>query len=444
MHVKRKRIAVIVGLALALGGGSAAWFMLKPDAAPTYRTVQPDRGTIAAKVTATGTLSALVTVQVGSQVSGRIQEIFVDFNSPVRKGQVLAKIDPQLTEAAVNQARANYVEAKSNFSRIQVQAALAKKQYQRTKQLAEQRLIAMADLDTAQADLDATLAQVEGARASMQRAQASLNQAEVNLGYTTIVSPIDGVVISRDVDMGQTVAASLQAPTLFVIAQDLRKIQVDASIAEADMGKMRAGMKAEFTVDAYPDETFVGTVRQIRNSAVTVQNVVTYNAIIDVENPEMKLKPGMTANVSLIYDERENVLRLPNAVLRFRPAPGTVERPERRANDRRAGERMASREQQQAGASAGGMRNGRAEGSKRQGGQEVDPDRRMVWILVDGKPKPVRIKTGLSDGNLTEVVSGDLSETSMLIVDASNGATAKSTQGARNGGSGQNRPPRMF
>lgn len=420
-HVKRRRLALLVGLAIALGGGTAAWLMLKPDAAPTYRTVKPDRGTIAAKVTATGTLSALVTVDVGSQVSGRIQEIFVDFNSPVRKGQVLAKIDPQLTEAAVNQARANYIEAKSNYSRVQVQAALASKQYQRTKQLAEQRLIATAELDTALADMEAAAAQVEGAKASMQRAEASLKLAEVNLGYTTIVSPIDGVVVSRDVDMGQTVAASLQAPTLFVIAQDLRKIQVDASVAEADMGKMRAGMKAEFTVDAYPEQTFVGTVRQIRNSAVTVQNVVTYNAIIDVANPELKLKPGMTANVSLIYDERENALRIPNSVLRFRPAAGTVERPERRGGDRPSPERRA----------------------ERKGDAQASADRRTVWVLVDGKPRPVRIQTGLSDGNLTEVTKGELSENSELIVDASNGATKATAPSSRNGQSG-NRAPRMF
>lgn len=446
--MKRRRIAVFLGLALALGGGSAAWLVLKKDPAPTYRTVTPDRGTIAAKVTATGTLSALVTVQVGSQVSGRVQEIFVDFNSPVKKGQVLAKIDPQLTEAAVNQARANFLEAKSNFQRVKVQAELAKKQYQRTKLLAEQRLIATADLDAAEADLDASQAQVAGAQASMQRAEASLKQAEVNLAYTTIVSPIDGVVISRDVDTGQTVAASLQAPTLFVIAQDLRQIQVDASIAEADMGKMRPGMKAEFTVDAYPDETFVGTVRQIRNSAVTVQNVVTYNAIIDVENPELKLKPGMTANVSLIHDERANALRIPNSVLRFRPAPGTFERPERRAGEgQQANARQEGASARTASASGESPRTGRMRGQGRPDGAEAGAaDRRTVWILMDGKPKPVRIKTGLSDGNLTEVVSGDLTEQSALIVDASNGATAANSGSARNArpGQGQTRAPRMF
>ncbi|MNR81219.1 Macrolide export protein MacA [compost metagenome] len=446
--MKRRRIAVFLGLALALGGGSTAWIMLSKDPAPTYRTVTPDRGTIAAKVTATGTLSAVVTVQVGSQISGRVQEIFADFNSPVRKGQVLAKIDPQLTEAAVNQARANFLEAKSNYSRIKVQAELAEKQYQRTKQLADQRLIATADLDSAVANRDAAEAQVTGARASMQRAEASLKQAEVNLDYTTIVSPIDGVVISRDVDTGQTVAASLQAPTLFVIAQDLRKIQVDTSIAEADMGKMKPGMKAEFTVDAYPDETFVGTVRQIRNSAVTVQNVVTYNAIIDVENPELKLKPGMTANVSLIHDERANALRIPNSVLRFRPAPGTFERPTRRQGEE--GKEAGMTRAASASASADGPRAGRGEGRRgggegRKGGGEAGADRRTVWLLLDGKPKPVRIKTGLSDGNLTEVVDGDLTEQSTLIVDASNGDSARNNESSRNGRpQGQNRTPRMF
>lgn len=438
--MKRRRIALLLGLTLLVGGGGTAWVMLRKPPAPTYQTVKPERGAIAAKVTATGTLSALVTVQVGSQVSGRIQEIFVDFNSPVRKGQVLAKLDPQLVEASVNQARANYVEARSSYNRVQVQAALSKKQFQRTKQLAEDRLIAMADLDTAQADLDAVQAQVEGARASMQRAQAALHQAEVNLAYTTIVSPIDGVVISRDVDVGQTVAASLQAPTLFVIAQDLRKIQVDASIAEADMGKVRSGMKAEFTVDAYPEETFQGTVRQVRNAATTVQNVVTYNAIIDVENPELKLKPGMTANVSLIFDERKDVLTVPNAALRFRPAAGTVQRPERRAGEGR--ERM--RAERPGGASEGGnSQGGRRRGPSGEAGGAEGANRRMIWILADGKPKPVRVQAGLSDGNLTEIVSGELPEDSAVILDASNGASAAPSSGA-NRRQGQGRPPRLF
>jgi HlyD family secretion protein len=427
---------------MTLAGGSAGWFLLRKAPAPAYQTVTPDRGAIAAKVTATGTLSALVTVQVGSQVSGRIQEIFVDFNSPVRKGQVLAKLDPQLVEASVNQARANFVEAKSAYQRMRVQAALSEKQFRRTKQLADERLIAMADLDTAQAALDSAQAQVEGARASMQRAEAALNQAEVNLGYTTIVSPIDGVVISRAVDVGQTVAASLQAPTLFVIAQDLREIQVDASIAEADMGKVRPGMAAEFTVDAYPEETFVGTVRQVRNSAQTVQNVVTYNAIIDVANPEEKLKPGMTANVSLIHDARQDVLRLPNSALRFRPAAGTFERPKQGEGSRR---RQALTERS-ASPSADATRSARAASAPRSEGSEgaEDADRRTVWLLVDGKPRPVRIKTGLSDGTLTEVVRGDLDETSSVIVDASNAQGARTPRAGGNARGGQSRPPRMF
>jgi HlyD family secretion protein len=219
------------------------------------------------------------------------------------------------------------------------------------------------------------------------------------------------------------------------------------------MGKMRPGMKAEFTVDAYPDETFTGTVRQIRNSAVTVQNVVTYNAIIDVENPELKLKPGMTANVSLIYDERENALRIPNSVLRFRPAPGTFERPARRPGEgpQAAGKPEAGKPEvalaSAATPSADAPRTGRRGGGGREGASEASSaDRRTVWVLVNGKPKPVRVKTGLSDGNLTEVVDGDLTEQSTLIVDASNGATAAGAGSARNGrqGQGQTRPPRMF
>ncbi len=434
--MNKRRIALLLGFVLLVGGSAAGWFLLRREAAPTYQTVKADRGAISAKVTATGTLSALVTVQVGSQVSGRIQEIDVDFNSRVKKGQVLAKLDPELVEASVNQARANHVETKSAYQRAQVQATLAKRRFERTRQLAEQQLIAMADLDTAQADMDVAATQVDGARGSMQRAQAALNQAEVNLAYTTITSPINGVVISRDVAVGQTVAASLQAPTLFVIAQDLKQIQVDASIAEADMGKVRAGMKAEFSVDAYPEETFRGKVRQVRNSALTVQNVVTYSAIIDVENPELKLKPGMTANVSLIHDERRNAVRLPNAALRFRPASGTYERPNRRSGSPHAqGERTGQAVEK---TGAAGRR------AAVPSGRDDNADRRTIWILVEGKPLPVRIETGLSDGNVTEVIGGNLSDGADVIVDSSTGAAASNARSGSNRRSGQSRNPRMF
>ncbi len=305
--------------------GSVVW-LLRARAkthqpALRYETVTVDQGQVVAKVTATGTLSALVTVQVGSQVSGRIQQIFVDFNSPVKKGQLIAKIDPQLFEAAVEQARANYVAARGNLAKAQAQAVDAERQYRRARALAERQLIAQAEVDTAQTNANAAQAQVKVAEGSVEQARAALHQAEVNLAYTNIISPTNGVVISRNVDVGQTVAASLQAPTLFLIAEDLAKMQVDTSVAEADVGRLWAGMTASFTIDAYPNERFTGRVRQIRNAPQTVQNVVTYDAVIDVDNAELKLRPGMTANVTFVYAERANVMRVPNAALRFRPSP---------------------------------------------------------------------------------------------------------------------------
>jgi len=368
-----------------------AWRVLRPAAKPTYETATVDRGRISAKVTASGTLSALVTVQVGSQVSGRIQALYVDFNSPVDKGQVLAKLDPQLFQAALDQARANFAASQGNLTKAQVQAVDARRQLERTRALAERKLVAQADLDTGQATADAAAAGVEAARGTVEQARAALQQAQVNLAYTTIASPIRGVVLSRNVDVGQTVAASLQAPTLFVLAEDLRKMQVDTSVAEADVGRITEGMEAGFTVDAYPNERFTGRVRQVRNAPQTVQNVVTYDAVIDVDNPELRLKPGMTANVTFVYAEKADVLRVPNAALRFRPAP----EPGARAEGRPTGASPAS---------ATGDQEGRA-----------------VYVLRAGEPVRVPLRTGVSDGTRTEIVSGELAVGDTVITDARTG-----------------------
>ncbi|HEY6098021.1 MAG TPA: efflux RND transporter periplasmic adaptor subunit, partial [Anaeromyxobacter sp.] len=293
---RRRTLLIATGIAvLAAALGVWRWGAGSRGGALSFETARVDRGRIVAKVTATGTLSALVTVQVGSQVSGRIASLDADFNSPVRKGQVIARIDPQLFQAAVEQARANAVAAQGNLAKAKAQALDAERQLERARTLAERRLVAPADLDTAQAGADAAKASVQAAEGTLAQARAGLNQAEVNLAFTRIVSPTDGVVISRNVDVGQTVAASLQAPTLFVIAEDLGKMQVDTSVAEADVGRLQAGMPASFTVDAFPGEVFRGTVRQVRNAPQTVQNVVTYDAVVDVSNPDLKLKPGMTA-----------------------------------------------------------------------------------------------------------------------------------------------------
>ncbi len=380
-----------------------------------YETVKVEKGHIVAKVTATGTLSALVTVQVGSQVSGRIQQIFVDFNSPVEKGQLIAKIDPQLFEAAMEQARANYVAVQGNLSKAQAQALDAARQYRRARALAERQLIAQADVDTAQTNADAAAAQVEAAQGSVEQAKAALHQAQINLAYTNISSPTNGVVISRNVDVGQTVAASLQAPTLFLIAEDLAKMQVDTSVAEADVGKLKAKMAATFTVDAYPSERFTGTVRQVRNAPQTVQNVVTYDAVIDVDNAELKLKPGMTANVTFIYAERDEVVRLPNAALRFRPPPELLARVQR-DHGTTAGERHGRGTALPGNVSASPPAN-----VSQQSHESGGPDRRTVWALRGDLPEMVPVRIGISDGTFTEVVEGNLQAGDRVVIDASGG-----------------------
>jgi HlyD family secretion protein len=398
--MSRRRLIALAAVAAVLVVAVVVWRWRASAAKPGLQieSAKVDRGRIVAKVTATGTLSAIVTVQVGSQVSGRVAALYADFNSPVKKGQLIAKIDPQLFQAAVEQARANYVAAQGNLAKSKAQAADADRQYQRNKALAERKLIAQADLDTAQSNAEAARAQVDASAGAVEQARAARHQAEVNLAYTDITSPTSGVVISRNVDVGQTVAASLQAPTLFVIAEDLAKMQVDTSVAEADVGRLTAGMTATFTVDAYPSETFQGSVRQIRNAPQTVQNVVTYDAVIDVNNPDLKLKPGMTASCTFVYAEKDDVLRVPNAALRFRPPPDL---PAFAPGAGRPGGR---------GNAAGGSPPPKA---------VPTPDQRTVWVMREEKPAPARIKTGISDGAFTEVVEGALEPGDSVVTDAS-------------------------
>lgn len=357
----------------------------------SFVTVKADRGRISAKVTASGTLSALVTVQVGSQVSGRIQDLYVDFNSPVKKGQIIARIDPQIYQATADQAQANLLAAEANLAKARVQAQDAERQARRAAELMEQKLISQAERDTARANSDAAHAGVMAAEGSVAQSKAALNQARVNLGYTKIISPTDGVVISRSVDVGQTVAASLQTPTLFVIAQDLREMQVDTNVAESDIGKLSEGMEVKFSVDAYPGERFKGAIRQIRNAAQTVQNVVTYDAVVAVDNADLRLKPGMTANVTFAYADKPDVLRVPNAALRYKPSPELLPKS----------------------ADTNKPKNERGSGQ------------RTVWVLRDGQPQPVPVKIGISDGALTEIVEGDLKEGDEVITD-NKGTSAKS------------------
>jgi HlyD family secretion protein len=425
-----------------------------------YDTVEVDRGRVVAKVTATGTLSAIVTVQVGSQVSGTIASLGADFNSSVTKGQRIAKIDPALFEAAVQQARANLVAAQGNLTKAKAQAVDADRQAQRNSALLARHLIAQADYDTAQATADADRAAVTAAEGGVEQAKAQLHQADVNLAYTDINSPTDGTVIARNVDVGQTVASALQAPTLFLIAQDLRKMQVDTSVAEADIGRISAAMPATFSVDAYPTEKFSGTVRQVRNSPQTVQNVVTYDAVIDVNNAQLKLKPGMTANCTFIYAEKDDVLRVPNSALRFLPPPSLLAQLFPNGRHGRRGGRPGG--PGGGGPGGGGGQDGGqgAEGGRPRNGGSVSAgddsggdrrrpdgstrpasDRRTVWVLRNGKPAPVRIKTGVSDGSLTEVVEGDLKPGDLVLTGVTEGAGGAATAAAgQRGGGGQQQP----
>jgi HlyD family secretion protein len=427
MNVTRKQ-RIVIAAAAAVVVLLVGWRATRRPAPLRFETAAADRGPVVARVTASGTLSALVTVQVGSQVSGRIQAVLVDYNSRVKRGQVIARIDPQLFQAAVEQARANLMAAEGNLLRAKAQAIDADRQAKRTRALADQKLVAVADAETAESGADAARASVAAAEGSVAQARAALNQAQVNLGYTSIVSPTDGVVISRNVDVGQTVAASLQVATLFVIAEDLSRMQVDTSVSEADVGKLRDGMAATFTVDAFPGERFDGKVRQVRNSATTVQNVVTYDAVIDVANPELKLRPGMTANVTFVWADRKDVLRVPNAALRFRPPDGLL------PDDPPGGDGTAG----SGGAPAKPL--GDRKPANRDAPRTDDANaasRRTVWVMKDGKPRRASLRVGVTDGTVTEVLDGELAPGDACVVDVDGGKGA-------GGGSQGARPPRMF
>jgi HlyD family secretion protein len=450
INARRAALAVLPVAVLATAGvGVWRWRAAHRKPPVDFETATVDRGRLVARVTATGTLSALVTVQVGTQVSGTVQKLLVDFNSPVKKGQLIAKIDPQLFQAALEQAKANYAAAAGNVAKAEAQERDAGRQFERQKNLLDRKLIAQADYDTSEANLEVARGQTAAARGSLAQAKAALSQAQVNLSMTSILSPTDGTVISRSVDVGQTVAASLSAPTLFVIAKDLREMQVDTSVAEADVGRLSPGMPATFTVDAFPGERFKGKVRQIRNAPQTVQNVVTYDAVIDVDNPDLKLRPGMTANVTFVAAEKDDVLRVPNAAMRFRPAPeifAALGMPAPAAA-RDSGARPRGTAAPGAGgpgpgsgspAGGGAPRGGGAAGSWRPhagaGRGDGPSDKRTVWVLRDGRPQVVPIRIGMSDGSTTEVAEGDLHEGDSLILDASTSEPASAPPTGPGGG----------
>jgi len=406
-----------VGLVTALGL-SGAWMAFDAARASSHKSpyklekARVERGDVTGRVTATGTLSALVTVQVGSQVSGRIAEIYADFGQRVKKGQVIARLDRRMFEAQAEQGRANQEAAVGDLAKARAQSEEAERKLQRSQALAAQNLISKAELDTAVTGDKAARAAVAAATGNRSQAAAGYHQAQVNLGYTTIVSPINGIIISRNVDVGQTVAASLQAPTLFTIAEDLGKMQVHAAVSEADVGRLEPGMTATFVVDAYPERRFKGVIRQIRDAPQTLQNVVTYDAVVDVDNADARLKPGMTANVTFVYAERKGVLRIPTAALRFRPPEDLVAGAAR--GDAIGGKKKKKHKAEKE-AAAATLSAAPAPAST---GSASTAAPKAVWVLDGDKLKEVQVEIGVSDGSKVEVRNGALGEGDTLVTDA--------------------------
>jgi len=370
-------LAVVCAVAVYVG---CAW--LEPPDASTYITAPVTRGPIVRSVTATGTVNPVTVVQVGTYVSGPISQIFVDFNSPVKAGALMARIDPRPYQAQVDLARANLANSKAQLSKDQANLIYQKVTDVRDAELVKQSVVSQSTLDSQDSTYNQAVAQIELDRAAISQAAASLRAAELNLYYTNIISPVDGIVVSRNVDQGQTVAASYQTPTLFLVAQDLTKMQVDANVSESDVGGVRISQPVDFTVDAYTTRTFEGHVSQVRQAPITVQNVVTYDVVVTVPNPELLLMPGMTANITIVIDRREDVLRVPLRAVNFSP--------------------------HHRGFGAGAL----ADAADYQGGYTAGEHRHerspRVWVETGGKIHPVKIERGMDDGDNVEVLSGDL------------------------------------
>ncbi|MGE0704890.1 MAG: efflux RND transporter periplasmic adaptor subunit [Vicinamibacterales bacterium] len=461
--------AIVTGVLLAaLGAGGYAYYRQRnTQPAPSVMTSAVVRGDIADTVGATGTLQAVTTVQVGSQVSGTIQTLYADFNSLVRKGQVLARLDPSLFQTQIEQARANLIRAQADLDRLRVALDDARTKLTRAQELSERQLIPRTELESSEVAVRSAEAQIRSAEAQVTQAQASLNQNQVNLQHTVITAPIDGLVISRNVDAGQTVAASMNAPVLFILAADLSLMQVVANLDESDVGRIRPGQRVTFTVDAYPAEDFVGTVSQVRLQPQVIQNVVSYSTVIDVPNPGLKLKPGMTATVSVEIARRDNVLRVPNAALRFRPtneifaalgqqAPempfgnASVRTPDKTASPgddygAPAGstapppgegavstpslQRRVSPGQRQRVREAVGEPAPLIEGASRAttidalfGPLPAVETAGRVWVYENGAFRPVPVRLGITDGQATELLAGDLPEGTEVVTVVNTGA----------------------
>jgi len=383
--------ALIGGAALIVIGVLGLWFF-GGTARTGYVAQRVSRGDVSRAVTATGSVNPVLTITVGTYVSGVIQAIYCDFNTKVHKGQLCAKIDPRPYQSIVDQDRATLATGRAQLAKDQANLTYAAAAHSRTAKLFSSGAASRDQLDSAVSAEAQARAQVALDKGTVQERQAALDAAEINLGYTNITSPVDGTVVSRNVTMGQTVAASFQTPTMFLIATDLSKMEVDTNVSESDIGRVHGGEIARFTVEAFPSRTFEGTIDQVRQAPQTVQNVVTYDVVITAPNTDFALKPGMTATVRIITDERRNVLRVPDQALRYTP---------------------------------GGL----TQGSKR----ESSP---QVWVLMHGKPVAVPVQTGLDDDSFTEITGGDLKEGDRVIVSERSGSSTSH-------GSGRQRPLRF-
>jgi HlyD family secretion protein len=393
----RRKLFIAIAFVTITGLSAAAMYVRRGDEAPEVATGVVSRGSILTVISATGTLEAVDTVQVGTQVSGAIQSLGADFNSIVKKGQVLARLDPSLIQAEILRAQANLLGAEADVERLNVMLQDAETKLGRAKELAARQLIAATDLEAAEITRRTNQAQVKAAAAQVTQVRAALSQTQVNLQKTVIVSPIDGIVISRSVDVGQTVAASLQAPTIFTIAADLSQMQLKASIDESDLGSIKDGQVVTFHVDAYPNDVFHGKVQQVRLNPVIESNVVTYAAIISAPNAELKLKPGMTATVSVEVTRRENVLRVPSAALRFKPTSGV----------------LAALGQPQA--NPGRTSTGVAPVAT--SGKIATPSaHETVWIYAAEHLRPEQVTVGATDGSFTEIVAGNVQDGATLAL----------------------------
>jgi HlyD family secretion protein len=378
------RIAIAAVLMLAIAG----YFLHHGGGNARFVTAEVTRGDIVRSVTATGTVNPVITVQVGSYVSGPIVQLFVDFNSPVKAGQLMAKIDPRPFAAQVALSTAALANAKAQLQKDRANLEYQRITYHRDRELLKQNVVSQDQVDSQLSLYNQAEAQVALDQASVQQNDASLQAATLNLNYTNIVSPVDGTVVSRNVDQGQTVAASYQTPTLFLVAKDLTKMQVDSNVSESDIGYVQQGQRATFKVDAFPDRDFEGTIGQVRQAPITVQNVVTYDVVVNVDNPEQLLKPGMTANVVLVTARRDNVVRIPIDAIRFSPSKSKI------APTKPAGPLLPSRSAR-------------------------------VWIPDGRRIKPVPVTIGLDDGSFVEMIEGQLHPDDLVVTDEIRPVAAK-------------------